>query len=145
MKKGFIYALIVGFLAGGFHCPSAQAAYTDKFTTGEDWVEKMSEREKFMSLLVPMILFHQYGVSFKRTPPEYVEAIDKVLLYNPYLEKEDVANIFASTVYTYEPESRPALEEMQSRFYLNHLNDEIPWPYFTLQRVPPPSKNKNGN
>ncbi|MBI2095460.1 MAG: hypothetical protein HYT89_04785 [Candidatus Omnitrophica bacterium] len=137
MKKRLIFSLTVGLVAAGFLAPRAQAAsYADQFTTGEEWAEKMSEREKFMSLLVPMSLFNQYGVPFRRTPPEYVKAMDKVLLYNPYLEKEDVANIFASTVYAYEPESRPGFEWMLREFQYRNPGKEIPWPHFTLRRVP---------
>ena len=96
MKKRVFLGIAAGLLAAGFlSLPAWATSYTDKFTTGEEWVDKMSEREKFISLLVPMSFFHQYGVPFRHTPPEYVKAMDKVLLYNPYLEKEDVANIFA--------------------------------------------------
>ena len=35
-----------------------------------------------------------------------------MLLYNPNLEKEDVSNIFASTVYSYEPQTRESIDEM---------------------------------
>ena len=87
-------------------------AGSDTFTSGKEWTEKMSEKEKFISVVAPMVHFSHYGVPFRHTPPEYMSAIDQVLLYNPYLEKEDMVNIFASTVYAYEPESRPAFENL---------------------------------
>ena len=89
--------------------------------------------------------FAAYGVPFRHTPPEYVKAMDKVLLYNPYLEKEDVANIFASTVYAYEPESRPGFEGMLREFQYRNPGEEVPWPYYTLRRVPLSKKDENAH
>lgn len=112
-SKCLIYLLIgnllITVLATGY-------AYADNFTSGKEWTRKMSKGEKFISVYAPMILFHRYGVNFQKSPGEYAETIDKVLLNNPYLEKEDVANIFASTVYAYEPESRPAFRLMELEF-----------------------------
>ena len=90
--------------------------YSENFTDGKDWTQKMSKGEKFISVYAPMILFHRYGVNFRKTPAEYIETIEKVLINNPYLEKEDVSNIFASTIYAYEPESRPAFKLMEAEF-----------------------------
>ena len=75
----------------------------------------MSKGEKFISVYAPMILFYRYGLNFRKSPGEYTETIDKVLLNNPYLEKEDIANIFASAVYAYEPESRPAFRAIENK------------------------------
>ena len=91
-------------------------AISETFTTGKDWTQKMSKGEKFISVYAPMILYHRYGINFRKTPNEYADTIDKVLLENPYLEKEDVANIFASTVFAYEPESRRAFLIMKTEF-----------------------------
>ena len=106
-KKIVLWTLLCLFMAS----PSA-LAYTETFTTGKEWEEKMTPKEKLMSVLVPMILFHRYGVPFEKKAEQYVLTIDKVLLYNPYLQNEDVANIFASAVYAYEPESRPAFNSL---------------------------------
>ena len=100
-------------------------AYSETFTTGKEWTEKMSKGEKFISVYAPMILFHRYGVNFRKTPNEYAKTIDRVLLENPYLEKEDVANIFASTVYTYEPESRRAFTIMKTEFEQESLKPTL--------------------
>lgn len=86
---------------------------TDTFTTGKDWTQRMSLREKFISIFAPSLLFHRYGVPLRRPINDYIRTIDKVLMENPYLEKEDVSNIFASTIYAYEPESRPALDSLE--------------------------------
>jgi hypothetical protein len=104
----FLNIFLIGLLWAGTNALAA----SDTFTTGKDWTEKMSEKEKFISIVAPMVHYSHYGVPFQHTPPEYVSVIDRVLLYNPYLEKEDMANIFASTVYAFEPESRPAFENL---------------------------------
>ena len=104
-------------------------ASSETFTTGENWNKKMSKGEKFISVYAPMILFHRYGVNFRETPTEYAATIDRVLLENPYLEKEDIANIFASTVYTYEPESREAFDTMKNEFDQENLK-----PYLLIKR-----------
>ena len=112
MKSKYLVYLLVGLplILGAV---ANSYAYSETFTTGKDWIQKMSKGEKFISVYAPMILFHRYGVNFRKTPNEYTDTIDRVLLENPYLEKEDVANIFASTVYTYEPESRRAFAIMK--------------------------------
>ncbi len=108
-----IRRVFLGFLTGGLLLAAIPGfAASDSFSTGKDWNEKMSEKEKFISIVAPMVHFSHYGVPFEHTPPEYINAIDQVLLYNPYLENEDMTNIFASTVYAYEPESRPAFENL---------------------------------
>ena len=99
--------------------------YSDTFTTGKDWVKKMSKGEKFISVYAPMILLHRYGINFRKTPNEYLESIDRVLINNPYLEKEDVANIFASTVYAYEPESRHAFQLMEVELARQDLSPHL--------------------
>lgn len=116
---------------------AVQAAGEDTFTTGRDWVEKMSSKEKFISIVAPLILFTRYGVPFHHTPPEYIDMIDRILYYNPYLEHEDVANIFASTMYAYEPESRPALENMERELRYQRGAEDKFWPYLTLRSRPP--------
>lgn len=111
MKTKYFIYLLIGLL---LLASTSSKAASDAFTTGKDWTQKMSKGEKFISIYAPMILFHRYGVNFRKSPSEYSETIDKVLLENPYLEKEDVSNIFASTVYAYEPESRRAFMIMKA-------------------------------
>lgn len=101
------------------------SAYSEPLSTGKDWVEKMSKDEKFISVYAPMILFHRYGINFRKTPNEYVDTIDRVLINNPYIEKEDVANIFASTVYTVEPESRRAFQILEMKLIPQDLNPHL--------------------
>ena len=103
-------ACLMGLLLVAAPFP-AQAAM-ETFTTGEDWVKRMTPEQKFMALVMPALLMRHYRVPFEIPAREYVPAIDRVLLNNPYLEKEDVSNIFASTVYLYEPKTRKALEWM---------------------------------
>lgn len=105
-------------------CPTFAQADSETFTTGKDWVQKMSVREKFLSLFAPTLLFHKYGVPLRRPINEYIPTIDKVLMENPYLEKEDVANIFASTVYAYEPESRQALDSLERTLKQRKIYEE---------------------
>ncbi len=90
--------------------------YEETFSTGKDWAKHMSGREKFISLLPPSLLFHQYDVHLAHSLPEYIRLIDNVLLRNPKLEDEDVGNIFASTVYLFEPQNRQALKTMEMNF-----------------------------
>ena len=102
---------------------SAQAKNRlETFITGEDWLERLTLKQKFMSLYAPAVLFRKYHVPLRRPLEEYIPALDRILVENPYLEKEDVANIFASTVYTYEPESRSAIEWMASEFAPHDIN-----------------------
>ena len=104
-------------------CGYAQAenAKDDVFLTGRDWKKSLSDREKFMALLPPAVLFQEYDVRLRRSLPEYIVLVDLILRYNPQLEEEDVANIFTSTVYRYEPESRVALKTMELQFLQGDL------------------------
>ena len=127
--KYLVYLLVTLSLILGPSANSHADSYSETFTTGKEWLGKMSKGEKFISVYAPMILFHRYGVNFRKTPNEYAETIDRILLENPYLEKEDVANIFASTVYTYEPESRRAFTIMKMEFEQESLK-----PYLLIRR-----------
>ena len=100
-------------------------AYSDTFSTGKNWLQKMSKGEKFISIYAPMILFNRYGINFRKTPNEYIEKMDEALINNPYLEKEDVANIFASTVFAYEPETRRAFKLMEIEFARQDLSPHL--------------------
>lgn len=112
------------------------SAYADNFATGKDWTQRMSKREKFLAVFAPYILYHRYGVPFRKPPQEYISDIDKILVGNPYLEVEDVANIFASTVYTFEPESRTAFRAMVHEFQYQNLDQgEVVYPRLLL--IPP--------
>ena len=91
-------------------------ALTHDFVTGQDWTEHMSDREKFMALTPPAILFSEYDVHMRLSLPQYILLIDKLMERNPRLQDEDVSNIFASTLYLFEPENRAALTAMESDF-----------------------------
>ena len=114
MKKKWV-GLFIG-LAFFFAAMWRVEAYEETFSTGKDWVKHMSTREKYISLLPPSLLFHQYDVHLKQSLPEYIDLIDHILLRNPQLENEDVGNIFASTVYLFEPQNREALKTMEMNF-----------------------------
>ncbi|OIO37266.1 MAG: hypothetical protein AUJ72_04870 [Candidatus Omnitrophica bacterium CG1_02_46_14] len=119
---------LVYLLTGVFLLLGAETSFpvsSDTFTSGKDWNEKMSKGEKFISVYAPMILFHRYGINFRKTPDEYAETLDQVLMENPYLEKEDVVNIFASTVYAYEPESRRAFVIMKMELANEYLKPAL--------------------
>ncbi|MCG3175717.1 MAG: hypothetical protein MOGMAGMI_00650 [Candidatus Omnitrophica bacterium] len=92
---------------------TAGAADRDVFTTGEDWLERMSVREKLIALLPPSLLMQRFGVELERRPEQYIPEIDLVLESQPQLRGQDVANIFASTVYQLEPANRTSLEAME--------------------------------
>lgn len=120
-KYFFCLHLALAFFANTALCH----AYSESFTTGKDWVQKMSKAEKFISVYAPMILFHRYGINFRKTASEYLDTIDRVLINNPYLEKEDVANIFASTIYAYEPETRRAFQLMEVELARQDLSPHL--------------------
>ena len=128
MKLRYLVYLLLG-LSLILGAETNSNAYSETFTTGKEWLQKMSKGEKFISVYAPMIIFHRYGINFRKTPNEYAATIDQILLKNPYLEKEDIANIFASTVYTYEPESRRALAIMKMEFEQENL-----MPYLLIKR-----------
>lgn len=115
MRKALLKAVLIACVTLFVTMP-AMAALSPAFTTGEDWTRHMSEREKFMSILIPMSIFHEYGVPFRLSPDKYIAVIDNVIDANPQIENEDISNIFASTVYLYEPESRPAFDAMEMNF-----------------------------
>lgn len=122
MKK-LLVPFLIALLAWTVFTTAADAK-TSTFTTGRDWVERMSEAEKFMAIVAPMSVFHHAGVRFRLRPEEYIPQVERVLTNNPYLEIEDVSNVFASTVYAYEPESRMVFEHLaegtaEGRMYLN--------------------------
>jgi len=108
----------------------------DSFTTGKDWQNNMSDGEKLIALVAPTMLFQNYHVPMQKSLLEYITTINRILLYNPYLEKEEVANIFASAVYAYEPQSRPALENLERilRRRKASLNEDF-FPPLTLRPI----------
>ncbi|OIO38742.1 MAG: hypothetical protein COT00_05390 [Candidatus Omnitrophica bacterium CG07_land_8_20_14_0_80_50_8] len=127
MKLKYLVYLLLSlfFVAQPIRTGFCSYTETETFTTGKDWIQKMSKGEKFISVYAPMILLHRYGINFRKTPNEYAQTLDRVLLENPYLEKEEAANIFASTVYAYEPESRPAFKIMQMEFEQENLKPTL--------------------
>ena len=133
MKYKKIILLIVSLVLSCMATSSFLNA-EESFVTGKDWTKNMSKNEKFLAVVAPYILYHRYGVSFRKQPQEYISDIDKILMVNPYLEAEDVANIFASAVYTYEPESRPAFQAMARQFqYENLSHGEVVYPRLLLK------------
>ena len=113
----------------------AMAVDSEVFTAGDDWIERMSVREKLIALLPPTLLMQRFGVRLERTPEEYVPLIDLALEYNPQLRGEDVANIFASTVYQTEPANRVSLEHMER--YLQRRSDYESQPFTPRLRLRP--------
>ena len=101
------------FMLGMMMAHTAGADTQETFTTGHEWTHQMSLREKFLSLLPPVFVMNAYDVRLRHSIPEYIHWIDAVLSRNPQLENEDVGNIFASTVFLYEPENRQALKTME--------------------------------
>lgn len=104
------------FLLAAVLCPSPARGADDDFVTGEDWAKRMSVREKFMSLLPPAVVFSNYDVHLRLSLPRYIFLMDRIMERNPRLVDEEVANIFASTIYLFEPENRSALREMEMNF-----------------------------
>ncbi len=99
----------------------AERTKSETFLTGRDWTENLTNREKFMALLPPSLVFEEYDVKLSHSLPEYIVLIDLILRYNPQLQEEDVANIFTSAVYRFEPESRVALKTMELQFLQGDL------------------------
>lgn len=118
MRKVF-FIFILAALAAADTAPCR--AYEKEFVTGRDWVEHMSTREKFMSLVPPTFLFAEYDVDLKLSLPQYMTLIDHVMERNPKLEGEGLANIFASTVFFFEPQNRQALKTMEMNFLRGEL------------------------
>lgn len=111
--KRVVLAVLLSMAA----CSTALAKESEEvFSSGKDWSQGMTNSEKLMSLIPPSLLFYRYHVPLKRELPEYIPMIDQVLSANPELAGEEVTNIFASTVYVYEPESREALRMMELEF-----------------------------
>ncbi len=103
-------------LAGSTAAETYETYRAETFTTGKEWVERMSVREKYIALIPPTLLFHRYNIHFRRSLPEYVSLIDRLMAYNPQFASEDVANIFISTVHLYEPELRPVIKTLELQF-----------------------------
>lgn len=112
MKKILVVCLLTTLLGA----LPADADYGETFVTGKEWVERMSAKEKYLSLLPPTLLFSEYEVRLRHPLPEYIYWIDNILYRNPELSQEDIGNIFASTIYLFEPENRPALKSMEVDF-----------------------------
>ena len=125
-------SLYIGVLALCLLTARVSAAAPETFTTGEDWAKRMTRNEKLMSLLAPTVFLQNYGVPIQRPPQFYAPLIDKAVAYNPKLLNEDIASIFASTVYYFEPQTRPALDELETNFLRGDLNYH-PLPQLTIQ------------
>lgn len=132
MYKGIFRLLAVPMLLALLAVP-AHGLDEAVFVSGREWIRQMTPKEKMMSLLPPMALYHKFGVRFHKTVFEYIDTMDTELAGNPLLEKEDVANLFASTVYALEPENRLPLERMGSVFeILQKRGPENPYPSIPL-------------
>ena len=111
MKKVWALLLLLCVAA-----PASASDLTEDFVTGKDWVHHMSKREKYISLIPPTLLFADYDVELKLSLPHYISLIDQVMDRNPQLETEEVTNIFASTIFLFEPQNRAALRQMELDF-----------------------------
>ena len=133
LKKGATLFLML--LALTVVCP-ARAEYDGTLSTGKDWLKHMSPKEKFVSLVPPTLLFTEYDVHLRHSLPQFIQWMDNILLRNPQLEKEDVNNIFASTIYLLEPENREALKTMESDFLRgDYETGRVQAPRLTIEDV----------
>lgn len=113
---------VLGILMICFLTPLKSFGKSEIFTSGEDWENVLSRKEKFISLYAPMIIFHKYGVPFDKNPEDYIDEVDQVIRANPQIKKEDIANILASSMYRYEPQSRLAFNIMETEFLKGNYN-----------------------
>ena len=80
------------------------------------------------------MVMEDYDVHLKRGLPQYITLIDAILLKNPELEKEDVGNIFVSSVYLVEPQNREALRTMEMDYLSgNYENKSYKAPRLTVE------------
>ncbi len=121
--KKIILSVLISWVVVNHHTGATEAAISKSkiFLTGKDWRGWMNEKEKFMAILAPTVLLEEYGIQLKHSLLNYIPLINRILLYNPQLEKEEVANIFTSTIYRFEPESRVALRTMEMNFLQGNL------------------------
>ena len=113
----------------------AEYAQSSSFSTGQEWQKKMSPLEKIIAIIKPYLMLQRYGVPVKNTPEQYVQKIDRILLYNPQLGDEEVSNILVSTIYAYEPETRPTLDALESEFLrINVKDSDVLKPYVVLRK-----------
>ena len=81
--------------------------------------------------------FERYDVHIRHALPQYVSWINTILARNPRLEKEDLGNIFASTVYLFEPENRLALKTMEMNFLRGDLESKpLELPQLNIEETP---------
>lgn len=111
MKRFLLPVLMILLCAAPLHASSEKG-----FVTGEDWNRRLSVREKYLSLVPPALLFADYDVHLKLSLPQYIFLIDRIMERNPRLADEEVSNIFASTIYLFEPANRAALTRMEMDF-----------------------------
>ena len=128
MKNSMKKSVVIVLLALGLSHTAMAANHEEIFTSGREWSREMSRREKFISLTAPALLFERYDVHLRHALPQYVSWIDTILARNPRLENEDVGNIFASTVYLFEPENRLALKTMEMNFLRGDMENNTLYP-----------------
>ncbi len=121
IKKSTLIAFAV---IGNLLIQPVLMAYEETFTTGRDWVESMSGREKYMSLVMPTMMMGEFDIHPRLSLPNYVELIDKQLELNPRLASEDISNIYTATVYAVEPELRGALRDLETRYLRGQFDNE---------------------
>ena len=131
-KPAIIFLGVMALTAAG----TAHADLDDTFVTGRDWNQHMSQREKFMSLLPPTLLFDEYDVHLRHSLPQYIVWMDNILGHNPEFEREDVNSIFASTIFLFEPENRTALRTMETNFLRgDYESHTVEAPKLTIEEV----------
>ena len=138
--KPFLFFLMLSAQLLFFPCVTVSASNSaESFSTGKDWQNNMSDGEKLIALVAPTMLFQNYHVPLQKSLLEYIVAINRILVYNPYLENEEVSNIFASAVYAYEPQSRPALENLERvlRRRKSNLNEDF-FPPLSIRPIQKP-------
>ena len=123
MKKTFASLLIAAAVMVLTAGSSSALDDASSFVSGKEWVVQMTAKEKMMSLLPPMALYHKFGVKFQKSIFEYIDTMDTELASNPVLQQEDIANIFASTIYAGEPENRQPMDRMGAIFEILKKRD----------------------
>jgi hypothetical protein len=109
MKKRLFAALLCSLLASAPAAQAIPAPYSDY--SGHQWLQ-MTDNEKMHCILASIILLDGFRVPMTQSPQDYMGLIDRILAENPQLMREDILNIFASTVFRYEPPARQPLAEM---------------------------------
>jgi hypothetical protein len=76
--------------------------------TGEDWA-RLSEQEKQRFVYTAIGALERRGVLIMRSPGEYLDAMEKLLLSDAELRREYLESLFVFCVYDGEPQTRDAI------------------------------------